>query len=247
MEIGKPLAALVSPSVPAGILDDAEIRFAGFTFRQPGYGLAVDRLVKAGYVDGSRPLPRGRKHPNLFSFAYDWRRDLPESAAKLHEFLLEKRRYLQELYEAEYGVRDYDVQFDLVAHSMGGLLARYYLMYGDQDLPHDPEKLPELDWRGCLMVDKLLVVGTPNDGYLDTFRELVEGLVLVRVRRGCRPAFWRLSRVTTRCCRGRRAERSPSSSAAARGLRPTTFSTRMRGSRTNGDSATRPTTVTGSS
>ena len=179
MEIGKPLAALVSPSVPAGILDDAEIRFAGFTFRQPGYGLAVDRLVKAGYVDGSRPLPRGRKHPNLFSFAYDWRRDLPESAAKLHEFLLEKRRYLQELYEAEYGVRDYDVQFDLVAHSMGGLLARYYLMYGDQDLPHDPEKLPELDWRGCLMVDKLLVVGTPNDGYLDTFRELVEGLVLV--------------------------------------------------------------------
>lgn len=179
MEIGKPLTELVSPSFPTGILDDAEIRFAGFTFRQPGYGLAVEQLVKAGYVDGDRPLPCGRKHPNLFRFFYDWRRDLPESAAKLHEFLLEKRKYLQKLYEEEYGVRDYDVRFDLVAHSMGGLLARYYLMYGNQDLPDDPGKLPKLDWRGCRMVDKLLAVGTPNDGYLDTFRELVEGLVLV--------------------------------------------------------------------
>ncbi|MBS1368989.1 MAG: hypothetical protein HPZ91_03435 [Lentisphaeria bacterium] len=179
MKSGKPLSELASSSHPAGILDDAEIRFAGLTFSQPGYGMAVRQLERAGYVDGGKPLPKGRKHPNLFCFAYDWRRDLPEGAAKLHEFLMEKRKYLQELYEKEYGIKDYDVQFDIVAHSMGGLLARYYLMYGDQDLPQNPEKLPELDWRGAILVDKLIVVGTPNDGYLDTFSELVRGLALV--------------------------------------------------------------------
>ncbi len=177
---GVPLAGLESVSRPAGILDDAEIRVAGFSFRQPGYQLAVDHLTRAGYVDAGQPLPEGKKHPTLFTFAYDWRRDLPENAAKLHEFLLEKRQMLQEACEEEYGVPDYNVQFDIVAHSMGGLLARYYLMYGNQDLPYDPEQLPELDWRGTVMVDRLLVVGTPNDGYLDTFSELVEGLVLVR-------------------------------------------------------------------
>lgn len=179
MKTGVPLAGLVSESKPAGILSDAEIRVAGLSFRQPGYALAVDHLVKAGYTDADKPLPEGKKHPTLFTFAYDWRRDLPENAAKLHRFLLDKREELRKAYEKEYGIRDANIQFDLVAHSMGGLLARYYLMYGDQDLPYDPEKLPELDWRGAAIVDRLLVVGTPNDGYLDTFRELVEGLVLV--------------------------------------------------------------------
>ncbi|MDR0931646.1 MAG: hypothetical protein LBM70_01320 [Victivallales bacterium] len=179
MQIGQVLSGLKSSSLPFGILDDAEIRFAGLTFSQPGYITAVEQLEAAGYVNGDKPLPPNRKHPNLFCFAYDWRRDLPESAAKLHEFLIEKRKYLQGIYEKEYGVKDYDVQFDIVAHSMGGLLARYYLMYGKQDLPEKPGELPNLDWSGAKIVDKLIVVGTPNDGYLDTFRELVQGLALV--------------------------------------------------------------------
>ena len=179
MAIGTPLAGLGTPSKPAGILADADIRFAGLSFRQPGYALAIDKLEQAGYIDADKPLPPGAHYPTLFTFAYDWRRDLPENAARLHEFLREKRELLRKAYEKEYGVSNYDIQFDLVAHSMGGLLARYYLMYGDQDLPADPEKLPKLDWRGATFVDRVLVVATPNDGYLDTFRELVEGLVLV--------------------------------------------------------------------
>jgi len=179
MRPGTPLEKLTSPLVATGILADTEIRIAGLSFRQPGYQQAIDKLVQAGYTDADKPLPEGRPYPTLFVFAYDWRRDLPENAARLHQFLLEKRELLRKAYEKKYGVKNYDIQFDLVAHSMGGMLARYYLMYGDQDLPRDTEKLPKLDWRGAAFVDRLLVVGTPNDGYLDTFRELVEGLVLV--------------------------------------------------------------------
>lgn len=179
MRLGTPLEKLTSPLVASGILADTEIRIAGLSFSQPGYQLAIDKLEEAGYTDADKPLPKGRPYPTLFTFAYDWRRDLPENAARLHRFLIEKRELLRKAYEKEYGVKNYDIQFDLIAHSMGGMLARYYLMYGDQDLPRDIEKLPKLDWRGAAFIDRLLVVGTPNDGYLDTFRELVNGLVLV--------------------------------------------------------------------
>ncbi len=162
----KSLRELEPESFPTGILEAAEVRFAGIDFQLPGYELATRMLRGSGYTN------------DLFSFAYDWRRDLPETAAKLHEFLTIRRAALQKEYERLYGVVDYDVKFDLVAHSMGGLVARYFLMYGKQDLPADGQALPELDWSGSKLVDKVLVVGTPNDGYLDTLREMVEGLVL---------------------------------------------------------------------
>ncbi len=38
--------------------------------------------------------------------------------------ILKQRKYLQKEYEKLYGIKDYDVQFDIVAHSMGGLLSR---------------------------------------------------------------------------------------------------------------------------
>ena len=58
---------------------------------------------------------------------------------------------------------------------MGGLLARYYLRYGKQNLPADGS-LPNLDYAGTKYMDKLCVIGTPNAGYLDTCLELINGL-----------------------------------------------------------------------
>jgi triacylglycerol esterase/lipase EstA (alpha/beta hydrolase family) len=57
-----------------------------------------------------------------------------------------------------FGIKDHDVKFDIVAHSMGGLVARYYLRYGTQDLPPDGS-LPELTWAGAQYVDNLIMVG----------------------------------------------------------------------------------------
>jgi hypothetical protein len=58
---------------------------------------------------------------------------------------------------------------------MGGLLSGYYLRYGDVDLPADGS-VPELTWKGGNYIDKVLIVGTPNAGFLDTCQELIYGL-----------------------------------------------------------------------
>ena len=60
---------------------------------------------------------------------------------------------------------------------MAGLLTRYYLRYGTADLPEDGN-LPKLTWNGAKYIDELIIVATPNAGYLDTFIELVNGLKL---------------------------------------------------------------------
>jgi hypothetical protein len=72
------------------------------------------------------------------------------------------------------GPADHDVQFDIVAHSMGGLIARYYLMYGDAELP-DEGPLPQPTWAGARYVDRAILVGTPNAGSAGAVHNLVEG------------------------------------------------------------------------
>ncbi len=175
MEIGKPLKDLKSDVRPYSIMKNIDVRILGMHFNLEGYDKMLEILEKGGYVPEGETLPEGKNFSSLFVFYYDWRRDLPENAAKLHEFILLKRAYLQKQYKKLYGLDNYDVQFDIVCHSMGGLLSRYYLEYGDQDLPEDGS-MPVLDWRGSKYIDKLVVVATPNAGYLDTFVEMQNGL-----------------------------------------------------------------------
>ncbi|MBN2642645.1 MAG: hypothetical protein JXR78_13410 [Victivallales bacterium] len=175
MEIGKPLRELKDTTVSTSILDDVDVRMFGFNFHVAGYSKLINILERAGYVPETNPLPADKSFPSLFLFHYDWRRDLPENAARLHDFILAKRKMLQEEYKRLYDLKDYDIQFDVVAHSMGGLVSRYYLRYGNQDLPADGS-LPKLNWAGSKFLDKVLIVGTPNSGYLDTIIEMVNGL-----------------------------------------------------------------------
>ncbi len=178
MAIGKPLSELKNHTAAFTMLDHVNIQLMGFSFSVPGYSDVIDLLQQSGYYSEDRPLPPGKNFHSQFFFYYDWRRDLPENAARLHEFILEKKSHIQEHYRQLYGLRNYDVQFDLIAHSMGGLLSRYYLQYGNQDLPVDGVSLPKLNWAGARHVEKLMVIGTPNTGYLDTLLEMVHGLRL---------------------------------------------------------------------
>jgi pimeloyl-ACP methyl ester carboxylesterase len=81
---------------------------------------------------------------------------------------------VQDQIAQRFGIKDRDVRFDIVAHSMGGLVARYYLRYGAQDQPPDAS-LPEPTWAGARTVDNLIMVGTPNAGSIQALQVLVEG------------------------------------------------------------------------
>ena len=174
---GVPIEELKDDVVSMGILKKVDVNILGLQLQFPAYDVLLNALKDVGYSgyvpEYDRSKDRDYYH-TMFEFSYDWRRDIPDNARMLQVFIAKKREYLRKKYKILYGINDYDVQFDIVAHSMGGLLARYYLRYGSQNLPSDG-RLPVLDWAGSEYIDRAIIVGTPNAGYLDTFLEMLEG------------------------------------------------------------------------
>ncbi|MCP4177458.1 MAG: hypothetical protein GY756_06810 [bacterium] len=178
MEFEKPLCKIKDNVVPRHLLTTFDVTIFGMHFHLDAYDNLLDILEEAGYAREDSTISKEKNFNSLFTFYYDWRRDISESAGELHKFILKKKKYIQKQYEKLYGIKDYDVQFDILAHSMGGLVSRYYLRYGNQNLPED-ESLPILNWAGKSNIDKLIIIGTPNAGYLDACTELVNGLQLI--------------------------------------------------------------------
>lgn len=174
-----PLDQNESDTVEAtGVLERIRIRLLGLPVQLEVYARILSTLGAGGYRDKdlgtAGEIDYGDDHFTCFQFAYDWRKDNVENAARLHEFLLEKREYVREQYRARYGIDNSEVKFDLVAHSMGGLLTRYFLRYGSQDLPSDGS-LPELTWVGAEMVGRVILIAPPNAGSLNALAALLEG------------------------------------------------------------------------
>ncbi|MDT7688407.1 MAG: hypothetical protein QOE46_1166 [Acidobacteriota bacterium] len=118
-----------------------------------------------GYREGDWDNPpEGGDHDTFYVFAYDWRRDNVESAR-----LLARR---VEALKLRLGRPD--LRFNVVAHSMGGLVARYAAMYGDRNLPSAGTR-PQPDWAGASFVNKIFMFGTPNEGSMDALSVLLEG------------------------------------------------------------------------
>jgi hypothetical protein len=101
--------------------------------------------------------------------AYDWRRDITEEAPRLAKVI--DRAYQEKLAQ---GYSGESAKVDIVTHSLGALLVRYYLRYGTQLLPEDGSA-PVLDWRGAEKVRRAIFVGPPISGSLDSFMLLIEG------------------------------------------------------------------------
>lgn len=119
----------------------------------------------AGYREGSWENPGADGDRDTFYvFSYDWRRDNVANARELIRRVEQLKQRLQRP----------DLKFNVIAHSMGGLIARYAAMYGDADLPSDNVAI-QPTWQGAAHISKIVMIGTPNEGSSDAFATLVEG------------------------------------------------------------------------
>ena len=119
----------------------------------------------AGYRQGNWQNPEvDGDRDTYYVFAYDWRRDNVANARELVQRMQQLKARLQRP----------DLKFNIVAHSMGGLIARYAAMYGDADLPPGDGPI-EPTWTGAAHINKIVMIGTPNEGSADAFATLVAG------------------------------------------------------------------------
>ncbi len=178
MAQGKTLAELTDTVISDGALEKLKVSLLGLPVQLNAYIHILGTLGVGGYRDQplgmSGAIDYGPGHFTCFQFDYDWRRDNVENAKRLHAFIKEKRAYVQAQYKERYGEEDAEVTFDIVAHSMGGLVARYYLRYGDADLPTDGAQ-PNVTWAGAENVRRLVLVGTPSAGSAKALKQLVRG------------------------------------------------------------------------
>lgn len=130
---------------PGSLLGTEQIlpRMFGFT----EYFDLLELLEAAGFRPAQKTGGTGLVH---HVFAYDWRRDLVEAV-----------RHLDETLEALADARgDRQTRFNLVGHSMGGLIGRYYLRYGTAE----PDPAAPVTWAGARRIKSLILVATPNGG-----------------------------------------------------------------------------------
>ena len=180
MAQGKGLGALTDSVRAVGTLDALDVRLLGIPFQINAYRDLLNALGLGGYRDAQvnqGDVDDGNQ--TLFQFAYDWRRDNVENARMLLQFILKKKAAVEKVRRTRYGNDVEPVRFDIVAHSMGGLVARYYLEYGESDLPEEGST-PSPNWSGAENVERLVVIGTPNAGSLDAIANLVQGETLSR-------------------------------------------------------------------
>ncbi len=178
MAEGKTLAELTDQTVPDGALDRLKVSLLGLPVQLNAYAQILGTLGVGGYRDlqlaEAGAVDYGPGHFTCFQFSYDWRHDNAENARLLHEYIEEKRAYVQAEYKRRFGIEDYDVRFDIVAHSMGGLVSRYYLRYGGE-ADTSGDQPPEITWAGAKRVRRLVLVGTPNAGSAKSLEQLVNG------------------------------------------------------------------------
>ncbi len=153
-----------------GSLDAATSSRLYFALRMPNPLVAKEMLsagpldIYDGFVSGmtdthdeAPDFHAYTEGADFFVFAYDWRQEIATVSAPLLEKALED--YAQ-IHEQKTGIPAAETHFIIVAHSMGGLVARTFLS-------ENP------DWAD--RISAMYLVGTPNLGSAKAIRTLVTG------------------------------------------------------------------------
>jgi len=131
------------------------------------YGNIIKTLSEyGGYKEANPGQQIDPSNKYYYPFVYDWRQDNVKTAAKLAGFIDQIRK-------------DYnnpDLKVDLVAHSMGGLISRYFIRYGKTDVL-DSNDLP-VNLYGGKRVRRVILLGTPNLGSVKLMNGFIDGIKL---------------------------------------------------------------------
>ena len=152
--------------VPGRLFDS----LAGIDF----YGTLLETLEQVGRYEKSQagsPVPALMKNKRrYYVFLYDWRKSNFEAVQGLHALIEQVRQ----------DYRDPALKVDIIAHSNGGLISRYYLQYGPQTAANRANPTP---WtEGESRIRRIAMLGTPNLGSVVSVSRLYQGF-----RIGVRP------------------------------------------------------------
>lgn len=150
-----------APVVPGGLVRG--VRVAGMKFPVRVYGGLEKKLRALGYREGDWNAPAGEGE--YFYFTYDWRQSVESSGRRFSG-------WLAELYRRSPPDTPPAI---VLGHSLGGLIARYALMYGDVPLG-DEGPLPPVSWAGGRQIGTLFLVATPNEGTFLALKRLEKGI-----------------------------------------------------------------------
>lgn len=128
------------------------------------YGEILRTLEHSGgYARGEPGKPVDGHRRRYYVLPYDWRQDNVVTARKL-DALIEQIR-------SDY--RNPGLKVDVIGHSMGGLITRYYLRYGTADVL-DGNELP-VNLQGAAKLNKVILLGTPNLGTVTSVHRFLRG------------------------------------------------------------------------
>lgn len=119
----------------------------------------VPGLVKKDIYDSTLKQLRAITNLKVIPFTYDWRMDLFAAVQQL-DLLIKKCQQ-----------HERSIKISIVAHSMGGMIASYYLRYGTQ-LPHEAIE----NWAGAKHIDRVVMAGVPFRGVMSVFRNMQTGV-----------------------------------------------------------------------
>ena len=150
--------------VPSDIL--REIQLVRLTPKVEIYQKLIESLLTDGFSEGRIDTPlAGGDADTFYVFPYDWRLDNVENAQILVEKLENIRTKLNRP----------DLKFNVVAHSMGGLIARYAAMYGKADLT---ARTARPTWKGANYFNTISLIATPNSGATGALDSIINGFSL---------------------------------------------------------------------